>query len=310
MIDRLVEEKDPIVVVTDGELIGQNLELQQIIQPTEVREARLREYLSDCKLEDIVEVKALSKKDELLKIRGSLNFLMYEGPCCTEIQSGALELRKQKLSVEDTIEFLKPVRANDGEKIASARIRRGEIDRQGCKLVGTTESPRLLQVDKRSELKQPKGDLYCTRDCVPEREVVRRLNDETPEVVITVGDVTTATILEEGFTPQVMLIDGITKRGKYDREFVAEKEYLIYNPAAVIYPEAWSTIATAIDNEKTTLISVDGEEDLLGFPAVLLAPEGSVVLYGQPNEGVVWVPVTEENQSIARKLLEHMPIIV
>ena len=309
MIDRLVEERDPIAVITDGELIGQNLELQNIIQPINVREARLRDYLRDCKLDDIVEIRFQSRKDELLKIKEDLRFLMYEGPCCTEIQSGGLELRKKKLHVEDTIEFLKPVRANDGDKIASARIRKGEIDRQGRRLKGTTEPPRSLQLEKRTELKQPKGALYSTRNCTPEKEVVKRLNDEEPEVVVTVGDVTTATILKEGYTPHVMLIDGITKRGKYERKFSAENEYLIYNPAAAIYPEAWSTIATGIDNKTPTLVSVDGEEDLLGFPAVLLAPIGSVVLYGQPDEGIVWVPVTEENQSIARKLLEQMPII-
>ena len=309
MIDRLVEEKDPIAVVTDGELVGQDLELQKIIQPLDVREARLREYLKDCKLDDIVEVQTLSKKDELMAIKEKLRFLMYEGPCCTEIQSGALKSRRQKLGFKDEIEFLKPVRANDGDKIASARIRRGDIDRQGGRLKGTTEPPRLLRIDKRSKLKQPKGDLYSSKECVPEKEVVKRLDDETHDVVITVGDVTTATILDEGFTPQVMLVDGITKRGKYDRAFAAEKEYLIYNPAAAIYPEAWSTIATAIDSKDPTLILVDGEEDLLGFPAVLLSPEDSVVLYGQPNEGIVWVSVTKENKSIARRLLGQMPII-
>ena len=309
MIDRLVEEKDPIAVVTDGELVGQNLELQKIIQPLDIRKSRLREYLKDCELDDIVEVQMITKKAELMAMKEKLNFLMYEGPCCTEIQSGALKLRRQKLGFEDEIEFLKPIRANDGEKIASARIRRGDIDRQGGRLKGTTEPPRLLQIDRRPELKQPKGDLYSSKECVPEKEVVKRLNDETNDVVITVGDVTTATILDEGFTPQVMLVDGITKRGKYDRAFAAEKEYLIYNPAAAIYPEAWSTIATAIESQDPTLILVDGEEDLLGFPAVLLAPEDSVILYGQPNEGIVWVPVTAENKSIARRLLEQMPII-
>jgi len=309
MIDRLVEMPNPVAAVTSGELVGQGLELQSLIQPLEVRVERLKEYLIESKLNDIVEVRGITLNEELLPIKKDVTFLMYEGPCCTEIQSGALDIRKQKLGVDDAIEFLKPVRANDGDKIASARIRNGQIDRQGNKLRGTSEPPRLLKFEGRSGLKAPKGDVYDTKDGPPEKRVVERIEKESPEIVIAVGDVTVDTVLEEGYTPQVMIVDGITKRGPYEKEFKADCEYLIYNPAAVIYPEAWSTIDTAIHHSKPTLVTVDGEEDLLGFPAVLLAPEDSVILYGQPDVGIVWVPVTPENRILARELLEQMPII-
>lgn len=309
LIDRLAELPHPVAAVTDGQLVGQGLELQNLIQPLEVRVERLKEYLIECKLDGIIEVRGITKNEDLLPIERDATFLMYEGPCCTEIQSGALDLRKQKLSVEDKIEFLLPVRANDGEKIASARIRNGQIDRFGRKLRGTTEPPRLLQFEGRSGLRTPKGDVYDAKDGPPEKRVLKRIKEESPKHVIAVGDVTSATILEEGYTPQVMIIDGITKRGTYEKEFKAPEDILIYNPAAVIYPEAWSAIDTAIHNTKSTLITVDGEEDLLGFPAVLLAPEDSVVVYGQPDVGIIWVPVTPENKILARELLEQMPII-
>jgi uncharacterized protein (UPF0218 family) len=122
--------------------------------------------------------------------------------------------------------------------------------------------------------------------------------------------VTTSTILKEGYTPKVMIVDGITKRGLFEEQFSAERIYRIFNPAAVIYPEAWSVIDTAIqDQEKNSLIIVEGEEDLMGFPAVLLAPDGAAVVYGQPDVGIVWIPVNDENKKIARELLEQMPII-
>ena len=38
---------------------------------------------------------------------------------------------------------------------------------------------------------------------------------------------------------------------------------------------------------------VDGEEDLLALPSILFAPLNAYVLYGQPNEGIVVVSVTE-----------------
>jgi len=309
MLDQLAEMPNPVAAVTAGELVGQGLELQNLIQPLDIRVERLRQYLIESKLDDIIEVQGITKNDELLPIEKDATFLMYEGPCCTEIQSGALEARKKKQDVEDTIEFLLPVRANDGEKIASARIRTGQIDRLGRKLLGTTEPPRLLQFEGRSGLQTPKGDVFDTKEGPPEKRVVKRIEEESPKIVIAVGDVTSATIIDEGYTPHVMIIDGITKRGTYEREFKATYEYLIYNPAAVIYPEAWSTMDTAIHQDKPSLITVDGEEDLLGFPAVLLAPDDAVILYGQPDVGIVWIPVTPENKILARDLLEQMPII-
>jgi uncharacterized protein (UPF0218 family) len=127
--------------------------------------------------------------------------------------------------------------------------------------------------------------------------------------VISVGDVTTSTILKEDYTPKIMIVDGITKRGPFKEQFTAERIYTIYNPPAAIYPEAWSTIDTALHDEANSLILVEGEEDLMGFPAVLLAKDNSVVIYGQPDKGIVWIPVNDENKKLARNLLEDMPII-
>jgi hypothetical protein len=200
------------------------------------------------------------------------------------------------------------VRAHDGGKLASARIRLGEIDREGRRLRGTKEPPRKLQLEGRVGLKTPKGEVFAEKDGPPEKRVVSKIREETPECVIAVGDVTASTLLKENYTPDVMIVDGITKRGPFEEQFTAERTYKIFNPQAVIFPEAWSVIDTAIQDDVSSLILVEGEEDLMGFPAVLLAPNGSVVLYGQPDVGIVWVPVNKENRKLARDLLEEMPI--
>ncbi len=309
LIDRLQDEERPIAAVTNGELIGQDLELRQIIQPVEIRVKNLREYLRSNDLEDVIEVTVIKRYADLLEIPSPSTFMMFQGPCCTEIDERGIEQRKELLGDVDSHIYLKPVRADDGDKVSSARIRLGEIDRQGRRLVGTTEPPRWLQTERRGDLKAPKGEIFDIRDGTPEKRVARRLADEEPVHVIAVGDVTTATIINEGFTPDVCIVDGITKRGAYEESVTLQREYRIYNPAAVIYPEAWSTIATALQDGVHSLIYVEGEEDLLGFPAVLLAPEGSVMLYGQPDVGIVWVPVTEENKDRARALYEQMPVI-
>ncbi|MHA2236618.1 MAG: DUF359 domain-containing protein, partial [Candidatus Thorarchaeota archaeon] len=259
--------------------------------------------------DDVINTRAITLNEELMSIDGSTTFLMYEGPCCTIIEDGALAARKRELSIKDHIEFIKPSRTEDGGKLSSGRIRLGEIDRQGRLLRGTTEPPRLLALQGRAGLKAPKGDVYAVKDGQPEKRVADRIREESPAMVITVGDVTSHTILKESYTPDVMIVDGITKRGLFEEVFSSASEYEVYNPAAVIYPEAWSVIDTAIHDSEKSLITVDGEEDLMGFPAVLLAPNGSAVLYGQPDVGIVWIPVNDQTKKTTRELLEEMPII-
>ena len=55
--------------------------------------------------------------------------------------------------------------------------------------------------------------------------------------------------------------------------------------------------------EESVRITVDGEEDLLVIPACIYAPDKSVVLYGQPNEGMVIVPVTSEIRNKTKSIL-------
>jgi len=51
---------------------------------------------------------------------------------------------------------------------------------------------------------------------------------------------------------------------------------------------------------------VNGEEDLLVLPACIFAPENAIVLYGQPNEGLVIVKITPEIRNKAQSLLDLM----
>ena len=53
-------------------------------------------------------------------------------------------------------------------------------------------------------------------------------------------------------------------------------------------------------------ITVNGEEDLLVIPVCIYAPENSVVMYGQPNEGLVIVKINPEIRNKTQKLLDSM----
>jgi uncharacterized protein (UPF0218 family)/phosphopantetheine adenylyltransferase len=309
LIDVLIDMPNPVAVITDGELLSEDLELASIIQPAELREKNLRKYLASISLDSKIEVVTFTSIADLLSIKEKVAFLMFEGPCCMEIEENLLTIRKQKLGFDDEIDLLKPIKATDNDKMSSARIRKGEIDRKGRRLRGTKEPPRRLEFSDRADLKSPKGNVYNMKEGPPEKRVVERIQDENPDIVIAVGDVTCATVLDEGYTPDVCVVDGTTKRGVFDRKFEGDIEYVVYNPPATLYPETWSAIDTAIHDGLHSLVNVEGEEDLIGFPAVLLASINSVLIYGQPDVGIIWVPTNQNNKALARTFLNKMPVI-
>jgi hypothetical protein len=49
---------------------------------------------------------------------------------------------------------------------------------------------------------------------------------------------------------------------------------------------------------------IEGEEDLAVLPAILLSPLSWVVIYGQPEEGLVYIPITQEIKLKSLKLLQ------
>lgn len=308
LLDRLSEMPGPTAVVADGEVVSEGLELVELVQPVDIREQRLRAYLRCNHLDTTIEVLVVSRFNDFLLEPQPLDILMFEGPCCAEIEARVLELRRSS-GIEDRFTLMKPVRASDGDKLSSARVRKGELDREGNVLRGTSERARRLELGGREILKAPKGDLYHTNDGPPEQRVAARLSKERPPHVIAVGDVTCSTVTRAGYQPDVCVVDGSTKRGEFKLDIKADKSYVVFNPAATIYPESWSAIDTALHDKRKSIIYVEGEEDLLGFPAVLLAPKGSVMLYGQPDAGIVYVRVNKENKSAARTLLDHMTVI-
>ena len=53
-------------------------------------------------------------------------------------------------------------------------------------------------------------------------------------------------------------------------------------------------------------LSVNGEEDLLVLPVCIHAPDNAIVMYGQPNEGLVIVKITPEIRNKTQSLLDLM----
>ena len=160
----------------------------------------------------------------------------------------------------------------------------------------------FLPENLRSELKTPLGRLVLETD--PNQEQIIR-ETYANSLIITVGDATTEKLLKMGLIPFLQIIDGQEKRIKRNvPESELIKTYLdCQNSPGEISQKSISIIRDAFDSKPPIRITVNGEEDLLVIPVCLNAPENSVVMYGQPNEGLVIVHINREIKEKVQKIV-------
>ena len=162
-----------------------------------------------------------------------------------------------------------------------------------------------LPDDLRDQLKNPLGNLISDND--PNKEnIIKKISAES--TIITVGDRTTENMLQLGLKPQVQIIDGLEKRNQRIvlTDDTVNTNLSCKNPPGEITEESIQVIQKAFSCEPPVRITVDGEEDLLVIPVCIHAPENSIVMYGQPNEGLVIIRVTPEIKAKVQKILDSM----
>ena len=132
--------------------------------------------------------------------------------------------------------------------------------------------------------------------------------------IVTVGDMVTMTLVNKGFKIALAIFDYKTKRTekrdfreglrRMDGEWIRTR-----SPPAMITRELWDAVVRAFSNIRSgnkVRMEVEGEEDLAAIPAILLAPDGTVVLYGMPGQGMVVVTVDDSSRKEAGRLLKMM----
>ncbi|OYT27749.1 MAG: hypothetical protein B6U97_00340 [Candidatus Altiarchaeales archaeon ex4484_96] len=152
----------------------------------------------------------------------------------------------------------------------------------------------------RKGLKKPLGEVFCD---------IRDLRVESDNLVC-VGDRVSQDALEAGFYPWLIVYDGRIKRKYVGVSSVIEqfkaKLLEVKNPAGLLTPEVFRVLGEVFDSDEKYKLYIDGEEDLVTLVAIKLAPLGSVVVYGQPGEGLVAVEVTEGMRVKVNNMMERM----
>jgi cytidyltransferase-like protein len=228
-----------------------------------------------------------------------------------------IQRRKNKLKPVKVI-TVPYVFADDHRKISSTRIRMGEIDRWGKVFERNLRFSKEIPGTLRLGLKEPlgvliKGDSDNLLDVA--EELNKAVVSSNSILISTIGDEVTKLANQIGLTINLAIVDfRVNRIPKYtslkDHGFTSEGSTVseIDNPPGCITKSLVSAIEKAYSNilhtKKTSIIRVVGEEDLAGLPAILLAPLGALVIYGQPGEGIVLVEVTEEKKEEILKLME------
>ncbi len=135
------------------------------------------------------------------------------------------------------------------------------------------------------------------------KEVAKRfkkvIGEKKFKKIITVGDYCSLNLPSD-----VKIFDGRIGRNKLScLPRRAPKGFLRgWNPPASINKEVWKTLKKAISKNENVFI--DGEEDLLVIPSVLLARKRTAVVYGFASKGICLIEVSPEIKKSFRKLLK------
>lgn len=164
----------------------------------------------------------------------------------------------------------------------------------------------VLTEVQRQRLKQPLGELITgtPSECIKALRSV--LEKERPSSLILVGDTVSRNTVQSGIKPDMIVIDNREERREATK-FGHGRTYIFRttNQPGTIELEAWNIIEKAI-GEGNSVVLVEGEEDLLSLIVILVAASGSLVVYGQPNEGIVLVRVSPEKKKEIQGIIDEM----
>ena len=193
-----------------------------------------------------------------------------------------------------------------GLPLSSTYIRQGIVDSGGNLQLSkqVVKSVSYMPDILRKQLQQPFGELVT-------QENIKNL---TKQKLIAVGDVTTQVLHKNGLVPLLSVIDFRVERKKQPNDLQAlgfigsEVVHSIVNPPSTLTPQLWESLSLSfqeITKDKKVIVIVTGEEDLAVLPAVLLAPEGYVICYGQPHVGMIVVVVNTETKQYALQIISR-----
>jgi len=130
--------------------------------------------------------------------------------------------------------------------------------------------------------------------------------------IVSVGDFVTITLLDNGLSPFLSVVDSKVERiyrpdikRKIEEADAEVNKIYVKNPPGTISEELWENLEEALSGGSRFRVEVDGEEDLAALAAIYLSGPTELVIYGQPGVGMVVVRPEDVKHKVKR-LLEVM----
>ena len=157
------------------------------------------------------------------------------------------------------------------------------------------------------KFKKPFGTLITGTCAETIKELRNIIETQKPSRIISVGDTVSRNLHKYHIIPQLSITDNKSMRKKLPPKLFKEKKLIqVKNPEGTITQEAITVIQTALVANEHTHILVEGEEDLLTLIVAAYAPINALVVYGQPNEGIVALKVTKKRKAEAQQIWKAM----
>jgi pantetheine-phosphate adenylyltransferase len=320
-LSRAFELSDRVIIgLTSDDFVQKkfqipNSKFQIQVRPYQERERELREFLGENGWLERIEIVPIEDVYGPALIRRDIEAIFVT----RHSRPGAENINARRNAADMTpLEIIEVnlQAAQDHKTISSTRIRMGEIDRWGHVLSKLDIYGKQISPSLRKKLKDPQGELIRgTKEnlqlVVPHlKEIITTVQ---PTIIITIGDEVTKLANDLQLAQVLSIIDFKVERQSKYKTFQelgfgfsdgdAPSDFTIQtvrNTAGIISKRLVMAIRRAIKMHftqgKRHIIKVIGEDDLAGIPAILLAPLGSIVLYGQPGEGIVVVIIDEEKK--------------
>jgi len=157
------------------------------------------------------------------------------------------------------------------------------------------EKTYILPEKLKPKLKKPWGKAIFGNKKEVLKKFERFLKKKKIKKIITVGD-----FCSKNLPSDIKIFDGKIKRRKIKK--ILNFSLKCKNPRGTIQKNVWKVLKKAIKEEKN--VFVEGEEDLLVIPCVLLAPQNSLLVYGLPGKGICTIEVNKKTREKVKKLLE------
>jgi hypothetical protein len=309
IIDFALSNARKVTIAVATEHLHKNKEFSQTIEPSDYRKQALLAYLQLNNALDRVDFIVLND------IFGTtLSDTSFDSIVVTyETESNAIRINEERKKARLkplailTFPFVKGPVTNI---IRSTDIRRGSINRIGLPYLSLLTSDILYLPKKlRNELRMPLAKpIFINNERDTALEAISILN-KAKMLTIGVGDIVNKTLIDAGFTPDIQIIDFRTRRTVIQPD-LNRKNYPHFpnKPGTLVRAtiiELNSFIQKFLRTKNKSTMIIDGEEDLLTLPAILLAPLNSYIVYGQFDQGIVVLAITEDLKEKVSKIVNQ-----